>query len=126
MKKVSFVIPCYRSENTLENVTTEITDTMKALTGYEYEILLVNDFSPDNTLGVIRRLCAADERMKGISFTRNFGQHAALMAGLRHAQGDYVICLDDDGQTPADEAGKLIARLEEGYDAVYARYEKPD
>lgn len=123
MKKVSFVIPCYRSENTLENVTTEITDTMKALKEYEYEILLVNDFSPDNTLGVIRRLCAADERIRGISFTKNFGQHAALMAGLRHAQGDYVICLDDDGQTPADEAGKLIAKLEEGYDAVYARYE---
>lgn len=123
MKKVSFVIPCYRSEKTLEHVVAEIHDTMKTLGEYEHEIILVNDCSPDGTLAVIRRLCEADERIKGISFSRNFGQHAALMAGFRQSEGDYVVCLDDDGQTPADEVDKLLSKLEEGYDAVYAKYE---
>lgn len=123
MKKVSFVIPCYRSEHTLPHVVAEIDSKMKELSQYEYEIILVNDCSPDNTLGVIRRLCQGRSNIRGISFARNFGQHAALMAGLRQSEGDYVVCLDDDGQTPADEADKLLGKLEEGYDAVYARYE---
>lgn len=123
MKKVSFVIPCYRSEKTLERVVAEIQDKMKTLAEYEHEIILVNDCSPDGTLAVIRRLCETDGRIKGISFSRNFGQHAALMAGFRQSEGDYVVCLDDDGQTPADEADKLLSKLEEGYDAVYAKYE---
>ncbi|MDE5893983.1 MAG: glycosyltransferase family 2 protein, partial [Acetatifactor sp.] len=123
MKKISFVIPCYRSEHTVEHVVAEIRGTMGGMEQYEYEIVLVNDCSPDGTLATIRRLCGQDRRIKGISFSRNFGQHAALMAGLRQAQGDYVVCLDDDGQTPADEVGKLIDKLEEGYDAVYASYD---
>ncbi len=123
MKKVSFVIPCYRSEKTLERVVAEIQDKMKTLAEYEHEIILVNDCSPDGTLAVIRRLCETDGKIKGISFSRNFGQHAALMAGFRQSEGDYVVCLDDDGQTPADEADKLLSKLEEGYDAVYAKYE---
>ncbi|MBE5883496.1 MAG: glycosyltransferase family 2 protein [Lachnospiraceae bacterium] len=123
MKKVSFVIPCYRSENTLQHVIAEIEDKMKQLTQYEYNVFLINDCSPDNTVGVIRRLCEEKTYIKGISFARNFGQHAALMAGLRHSDGDYVVCLDDDGQTPADEVDKLLGKLEEGYDAVYAKYE---
>lgn len=122
MKKVSFVIPCYRSEHTVEHVVAEIQETMKDMIQYEYEIVLVNDCSPDGTLAVIRRLCKQDSRIKGISFSRNFGQHAALMAGLRQSEGDYVVCLDDDGQTPANEAGRLLDGLEEGYDAVYASY----
>lgn len=123
MKKVSFVIPCYRSEHTLPHVIAEIEEKMKTLTQYEYDIFLVNDCSPDNTMGVIRKLCEEHKNIKGISFARNFGQHSALMAGLRHSDGDYVVCLDDDGQTPADEVDKLLDKLEEGYDAVYAKYE---
>lgn len=123
MKKISFIIPCYRSENTLTAVVEEIEEKMKELSRYSHEIILINDCSPDGTLAVIRSLCERFPHIKGISFARNFGQHAALMAGFRHAKGDFVVCLDDDGQTPANEADKLIGKLEEGYDAVYAKYE---
>lgn len=124
MKKVSFVIPCYRSEHTVEGVVNEIATTMEALQEkYSFEVILINDCSPDNTMGTIRRLCEERPYVKGIGFARNFGQHAALMAGLRQSSGDYVVCLDDDGQTPADEVGKLLSKLEEGFDAVYAKYE---
>ncbi len=121
-KTISFVIPCYRSEHTLEHVVTEIHETMKGIEQYTHEIILVNDCSPDGTWAVIRRLCQENAQIRGISFARNFGQHAALMAGLRQAEGEYVVCLDDDGQTPANEVGKLLEKLEEGYDAVYASY----
>lgn len=121
-KTVSFVIPCYRSEHTLENVVAEIHKTLKDMEQYDYEIILVNDCSPDGTWAVIRRICQENNRIRGINFAKNFGQHAALMAGLRQSSGDYVVCLDDDGQTPADEVGKLLGKLEEGYDAVYASY----
>lgn len=123
MKKVSFVIPCYRSEHTLPHVVKEIDDKMETLTEYNYEIVLVNDYSPDGTLATIRRLCAEDTRRKAISFSKNFGQHSALMAGLRAASGDIIVCLDDDGQTPANEVDKLLGAIEDGYDAVYAKYE---
>ena len=123
MKKISFVIPCYRSEKTLPGVVAEIEEKMKTYEGCEYDIFLVNDCSPDGTLEVIRKLCHEHENIRGIDFARNFGQHSALMAGLRHSDGDYVVCLDDDGQTPADEVDKLLGKLEEGYDAVYAKYD---
>lgn len=124
MSLVSFVIPCYRSEYTLPAVVEEITDTMKNLQQYTYEIILVNDSSPDGTIHTIRSLCEENENMKGVDLAKNFGQHAALMAGMRQAKGDIVVCLDDDGQTPADEVGKLLDKLEEGFDVVYASYGK--
>lgn len=122
MKLVSFVIPCYRSELTLESVVNEIKETMAGMPQYTFEIVLVNDSSPDNTIGVIRKLVNENDNITGIDFARNFGQHAGLMAGLRETKGDYVVCLDDDGQTPANEVGKLLNALEEGNDAVYASY----
>ncbi|SDA42961.1 undecaprenyl-phosphate 4-deoxy-4-formamido-L-arabinose transferase [Butyrivibrio sp. INlla18] len=123
-KLVSFVIPCYRSEKTLEAVINEIEETMNGNIDYDYEILLVNDGSPDNTWDVIRKIAAERDKDKiiGINFAKNFGQHAALMAGLGRSKGDYVVCLDDDGQTPANEVFKLLDALENGADAVYARY----
>lgn len=126
MKKISFVIPCYRSQNSVEGVVDEIEKTMLGLArekSYCHEIILVNDCSPDNTIETIRKLCKERKNIVGIDLARNFGQHAALMAGLRQATGDYVVCLDDDGQNPADEVGKLLDKLEEGFDAVYAQYE---
>ena len=122
MDKVSFVIPCYRSELTLTHVVEEIRTAMAGLTNYVYEVILVNDCSPDNTLQVIRGLCEKYNNMTGISLARNFGQHAALMAGFRHVTGDIVICLDDDGQTPAADVGKFLAGIASGQDVVYARY----
>ncbi len=123
-KLVSFVIPCYRSAHTLPHVIKEIEDTMAGMAEkYSHEIILVNDSSPDNTWEVICDLCKEHKNIKGINFARNFGQHAGLMAGLRKSKGDYVVCLDDDGQTPADEVGKLLEKLEDGQDAVYASYD---
>ena len=127
MKLISFVIPCYRSEHTLPGVIEEIDTKMSEYNRFTYEVILVNDCSPDGTLATIRSLCSEHPEgkgvRKGISFARNFGQRSALMAGLRASTGDYVVCLDDDGQTPANEVDRLIDRLEEGYDAVYAKYE---
>ena len=122
MSKISFVIPCYRSEKTLEAVVMEIMATMQKITEYEYNIFLVNDCSPDNTIGVIKKLCSKYDNISGIDLAKNFGQHAAIMAGLRKTDGDIVVCLDDDGQTPADEVGKLIKGIEDGSDVVYASY----
>ncbi|MCD8039671.1 MAG: glycosyltransferase family 2 protein [Lachnospiraceae bacterium] len=122
MSKISFVIPCYQSAGTIEAVVAEIMDTMKGLEAYEYDIFLVNDCSPDDTYEVIKRICRSRSNVTGISLAKNFGQHAALMAGLRRSDGDIVVCLDDDGQTPANEAGKLIESIEKGSDVVYASY----
>ena len=96
MKKVSFVIPCYRSEKTLPGVIKEIKETMAELAKYCYEIILVNDSSPDNTWTTIEQLSKENEHVIGINLSKNFGQHAALMAGMRESSGDFVICLDDD------------------------------
>lgn len=124
MSLVSFVIPCYRSENTLPAVIEEVNSTMESMTEYSHEIILVNDSSPDGTINTIRELCGKYANITGIDLAKNFGQHAALMAGMRQAKGDIVVCLDDDGQTPADEVGKLLDKLNEGFDVVYASYGK--
>ena len=121
--KISFVIPCYRSENTIETVVQEIRDTVATRSGTDYEIVLVNDCSTDGVWQVIKRLAANDNHIKGICLAKNFGQHCALMAGYGQATGDYIISLDDDGQTPASESFKLVDKLEEGYDVVYGYYE---
>ncbi len=124
MSLVSFVIPCYRSEKTLPAVIEEINNTMENMADYSHEIILVNDSSPDGTISTIRELCGKYSNITGIDLAKNFGQHAALMAGMRQAKGDIVVCLDDDGQTPADEVGKLLDKLNEGFDVVYASYGK--
>lgn len=122
MEKISFVIPCYHSAQTIEGVINEIEKTVKGVDGYDYEVILVNDSSPDNTFEVISSICTQNMKVKGIDLSRNFGQHSALMAGFHYVDGEIVVCLDDDGQTPADEVFKLIQELDNNADVVYARY----
>jgi len=122
-KLLSFVIPCYRSAHTIGAVVKELTETVAARADeYDHEIILVNDGSPDNVAQVIRDLCTEYPSIVFVDLSRNFGQHSALMAGFHHVSGDIVVCLDDDGQTPANECFKLIDKVAEGYDLVFAEY----
>ncbi|WP_025486004.1 glycosyltransferase family 2 protein [Eisenbergiella tayi] len=123
-KLVSIVIPCYRSAEMIGGVVADINREMEKLQGkYRWEIILVNDCSPDNTFDVIRELCREYTNICGINLARNFGQHAALMAGFHQVKGDILVCMDDDGQTPAFAIKDLLQGLEEGSDVVYAKYE---
>jgi len=118
--RVSVVIPCYRSEKTIRGVVEEIIDAI-GRRAHAFEIILVNDCSPDGTWPAIRELCKEHASVKGVSLARNFGQHAAIMAGLRYVTGDVICCLDDDGQTPPREMFKLIDPLET-HDIVMGKY----
>lgn len=122
MTKISFVIPCYKSTNTLSDVIQEIKTTMQDQKDYTYEVVLVNDSSPDNTWEVIQEIARQENCVTGVNLAKNFGQHAALMAGYHYVSGDIVVSLDDDGQTPANEVMSLVKKIEEGYDVVYASY----
>ena len=124
MMLLSFVIPCYRSEKTIGSVIDEIIDTVTKDGRYDYEIICVNDASPDGTLDVLNEIAESNKNIMVIDLARNFGQHSAIMAGFNHVSGDIIVCLDDDGQTPPREMFKLIDKLDEGYDIVSARYPK--
>lgn len=122
--KISFVIPCYNSTNTIKKVVEEIKNTMvTVMTEYDYEIVLVNDGSPDGTtFAVIEKIVKSEKNIIGINLSRNFGQPSAVMAALNHVKGDFVVCGDDDGQTPFIELPKLFKKINEGYDLVEAKY----
>lgn len=123
-EKISFIIPCYNSTNTLDAVVAEIEETMvKQLADYDFEVILVNDCSPDGTTyDKIKEIAIQKAFVKGINLARNFGQPSAVMAAIHYVTGDYVVCGDDDGQTPYSEFPNLFAKIQEGYDIVEAKY----
>jgi glycosyltransferase involved in cell wall biosynthesis len=119
MEKISFVIPCYRSEKTIEKVVDEIISTMNLEKNYDYEIILVNDYSPDGVWDVINKLCS-NIKIKGICLAKNFGQASAVMAGYSQVTGDYIITMDDDGQSPVDATFEILNKLKnENFDVVF-------
>ncbi|MCL2819433.1 MAG: glycosyltransferase family 2 protein [Oscillospiraceae bacterium] len=125
MIKISYVIPCYGSESTIKSVVDDVKAVISTRSGeLDYEIVLVNDYSPDDVWDVILKLSNENPKIRGFCLSKNFGQHAALMAGYKKATGDIIISLDDDGQTPASESLILIDKINEGYDVVYGRYRK--
>jgi len=120
--KLSFVIPCYGSEKTIAGVVSELKQTVRSIPDCHYEIIMVSDASPDNVFQVIEKICMEDpEHCKGAELARNFGQHAALMAGYRMATGDYILSLDDDGQAPVESVPQIIEALKES-DVAWGSY----
>lgn len=122
MGKLSFVIPCYGSENTIEAVIAEIEQVMTQRPALAYEIIAVNDHSPDGVLGVLRRMLTSHPHMTIVDLSGNMGKHSALMAGFSMVSGDYVVLLDDDGQCPMDRLWELLDALTDEYDVAMAKY----
>lgn len=119
---VSVAIPCYNSSKTLPFVVNEIKEAFDCIENYDYQIVLVNDNSPDNTYEVISQLCEQDHKIIGVDLSKNYGQASAQMAAIKYVKGDIVVFMDDDGQHPPKEIFKLINKVEEGYDLVYAHF----
>lgn len=109
--KISFVIPCYRSEDTIRDVLQEIRDVMSIRPEYDYETVCVNDCSPDNVYGVLCDIASNDDKLVVVNFSRNFGKASAVLAGCNQATGDYIVSLDDDGQCPVDKTWDLVDAL---------------
>lgn len=120
---ISFVIPCYRSAKTVGSVVETIQNTVASREGFESEIILVNDCSPDDTFKVIEELTEKYDNVVGIDIAKNSGQSCATMAGLRYSRGDLVAVSDDDGQTPIETVFEFYDKMQSGnYDVVCARY----
>jgi undecaprenyl-phosphate 4-deoxy-4-formamido-L-arabinose transferase len=120
---LSIVVPVYRSAPILPLLTEKVQQEISTLAlPAGFELILVNDASPDNSWAVIRELATRYPFIKGVNLRRNFGQHNATMAGLNHALGDWVVVMDDDLQHPPEAIGQMLAALREGYDVCYTRY----
>ncbi|MFT5497124.1 MAG: glycosyltransferase involved in cell wall biosynthesis [Kiritimatiellia bacterium] len=120
---ISIVVPVYRSSESLPPLIEELGKVLPTLTE-QFECILVNDGSPDNSRAVMHELSEKHAWIKPINMLRNFGQHNALLCGIRHARYDVLVTMDDDLQHPPAEIAKLLARLNEGYDVVYGPPER--
>ena len=115
---LSIVVPVYRSAEVLPELTSRLIESCRSL-GQSFEIILVEDCGGDDSWAVIRRLADDDARIRGFRMSRNYGQHNAILHGVRVAEGDVVVTLDDDLQHPPEEISKLLAELSDGNDVVY-------
>lgn len=117
---ISVVIPVYKAENCLDELYVRLKDALETISP-NFEIILVEDCGGDNSWLVIERLASSDPRVYGIQFSRNFGQHCGITAGLDICQGDWVVVMDCDLQDRPEEIPRLYIKAQEGYDIVLAR-----
>jgi undecaprenyl-phosphate 4-deoxy-4-formamido-L-arabinose transferase len=115
---LSIVIPVYRSEQSLPVLMERLNGLLPTLSS-QVEVILVNDGSPDNTAQVLDRECARYPWAKAVHLMRNYGQHNALLCGIRQARYQTILTMDDDLQNPPEYIPTLLAKLNEGYDVVY-------
>lgn len=117
---ISAIVPVYNSEGTLDQLVERLAATLEKLAPDRFEILLVNDGSRDASWGIIRRLAEEHPRVLGLNLMRNYGQHNALLAGIRASKGELIVTLDDDLQNPPEQIARLLEKLEEEHcDVVY-------
>lgn len=116
--KISVIIPAYNSSKTICELHERLLFVLIKICS-EFEIIIVDDGSQDDTWTRIRDLSSKNSRVKGIKLTRNFGQHNAILCGIRAAKFDVIVTLDDDLQNPPEEIPRLLESIREGYDVVY-------
>lgn len=119
---ISVIVPVYNSQGTLAELLRRLSTVLPTLAS-QFEVILVNDGSRDESWRVIHELSAQYPFVTGIEMMRNYGQHNALLCGIRAARFDKIVTLDDDLQNPPEEISKLLAKLEEGFDVVYGKPE---
>ena len=117
---LSIVSPVYRAEKIVPELVKQIKESVLTITD-DFEIILVNDCSPDNSWEKIEYECAQDLRVKGVNLSRNFGQHYAITAGLNYTKGEWVVVMDCDLQDRPDEIPNLYKKAQEGFDSVFAQ-----
>lgn len=117
---ISIVTPVYGCCKSLNNLYERLNKTLSTITN-NFEIIMINDSSPDNAWEAIKELAKKDDRVKGINLSRNFGQHKAITAGLDYAKGDWIVVMDCDLQDQPEEIIKLYNKAQEGYDIVFGK-----
>ena len=126
MKKISIVIPMYYEEQVAEECYKRVTGVLKNIKEYDYEILFVNDGSKDRTLEILEKIAKENDKVKIISFSRNFGHQAAVTAGLKYVTGDAVVIMDADLQDPPELIPDMLKHWEEGYEVIYGKRKTRD
>ena len=121
MQKVSMVIPMYYEEKVVDECYKRVKEVLDNLKKYEYEIIFINDGSKDKTLEILEEIAKKDEKVKVISFSRNFGHQAAVTAGLKEVTGDVVVIIDADLQDPPELIPEMLNLWEEGNEVVYGK-----
>lgn len=121
MKKITILIPCYNEEKSIGILYKRLKSLIDSISDYQFEVLLIDDGSKDNTLAELRKLHMQDSHVSFLSLSRNFGKENAMLAGLDFADGDAVILMDADLQDPPELIPQMIEEWEKGYDDVYAR-----
>lgn len=121
MKKISVIIPMYFEEAVVQECYKRVTNTLSAISEYDYEIICINDGSKDKTLDILEKCAENDERLKVISFSRNFGHQAAVTAGLKFVSGDAIVIIDADLQDPPELIPDMLKLWEQGYDVIYGK-----
>ena len=121
--RISIVSPVYKAEKIVSELVRQLHENLSKITD-NYEIILVNDCSPDNSWEAIIVECSKDQRVKGLDLSRNFGQHYAITAGLTYAKGDWVVVMDCDLQDRPEEIPNLYNKAQESWDIVFAQRTK--
>jgi glycosyltransferase involved in cell wall biosynthesis len=121
MKRITILVPCYNEQDSLPALSDALKSVMGQLPQYDWEVLLVNDGSKDNTISIIKEIRKEDKRFCYVDLSRNFGKENAMLAGFDYATGDAVVIMDADLQHPPSVIPEMLKKWEEGYDDVYGR-----
>lgn len=118
---ISVIVPCYNEEKGLHLFYKELSKVISDIENYKFEIIFIDDGSKDKTIEKIYEISKIDEKIKYITFSRNFGKESAMLAGLKNSKGDFVVIMDADLQHPPKLLYEMISGIEDGYDSVSAK-----